>query len=88
MALGAKLAWEIYASSEAKWARILRSKYMSQKQRGAIFREAHPPKGSRTCNFIRESQTLIMKYLSWDIHDGRTTLFWEDSWGGPPQLTI
>ncbi|XP_059078136.1 uncharacterized protein LOC131876696 [Cryptomeria japonica] len=86
MALGAKLAWRIYASSEAKWARIVRRKYMSQNQREAIFREARPPKGSRISNFIRESQTLIMKYLSWDIHDGRTTLFWEDSWGGHPSI--
>lgn len=44
------------------------------------------PKGSRIWNFIIKCRPLVADYLSWDVHEGSSCLFWEDSWGGYPSI--
>ncbi|XP_059066334.1 uncharacterized mitochondrial protein AtMg00310-like [Cryptomeria japonica] len=80
-ALRAKLVWRLYTSSKAEWARILKNKYLTSNHREAVFRDMKPPKGSRIWNFIKECRTLISNFLSRNICDGKSALFWEVSWG-------
>ena len=38
------------------------------------------PKGSAIWNLVAGNQFLIRQHRFWEVRDGTTTLFWEDSW--------
>lgn len=61
---------------------MLETKYLTDGDPQNLLRANLHPKGSRTWNFIVSYRNLITDSLSWDIHDGSSSLFWEDSWGG------
>lgn len=76
----------MYKDSDSKWVQILKNKYLNNNEDSAMLTSRNLPQGSKTWNFIKAYINLITNYISWDIHDGRSTLFWEDSWGGFPSL--
>lgn len=86
IALGAKLVWKFIKNPNASWVIMLATKYLSNQNNLNILRSGSFPKGSRIWNFIISCRNQISKSVSWDIHDGSTNLFWEDSWGGYPSL--
>lgn len=70
--------------SEKKWAKILYQKCLNSEDPLLLFRCKHPPKGSKSWNFMMQCPPLISKHLTWDIGNGEEALFWEDSWDGLP----
>lgn len=88
VALGAKLAWKLYSHPSSLWATIIRGKYIDSNLPERIFTIQDPLKGSQIWNFVLKCRQIILPNLTWLIHDGKTTRFWEDSWNGFVPLEI
>lgn len=43
-------------------------------------------KGSQIYNISWENKSLIKKHIFWEIWEGLSTLFWEDSWNQIPNI--
>lgn len=65
---------------------MLATKDLPDQETINLLREKSFPKGSRTWNFLISCKNLISEQLTWDIRDGFSSLFWEDSWGGYPPI--
>ena len=85
-ALGAKLVWRLYNERDQKWAKILFNKYLNIEDPTSVFRARLLPKGSENWNFITSCRNLINRFLTWDVGNGKSAFFWEDSWDGYPPL--
>lgn len=85
-ALGAKLVWKFIKDPKATWIRMMATKYLPNEDPQNLLRANSHLKGSKPWNFIVSCRNLISNSLSWDIHDGTSSLFWEDSWGGYPSI--
>lgn len=78
-ALGAKLVWKFIRNPDITWARMLATKYLPDQEPTNFLRANSFPKGSKTWNFLISCRNLISEQVSWDIRDGASSLFWEDS---------
>lgn len=84
--LGAKLVWKFIKNPNATWVRMLETNYLLDQDHLNILRIGNFSKGSRTWNFIISCRNLVSESITWDIHDGSSSIFWEDSWGGYPPM--
>ena len=81
-ALGAKLVWAVYENPHLYWVRILKGKYLDNMDNNRILTIRNPPKGSAIWNFMVSCREVIIKHITWQIGDGESAKFWEDSWNG------
>lgn len=89
LALGAKLSWQMYSQPNAKWCKIVQSKYLDTSNPVRIFIAQNPPTGSTMWNFISSCRDVVLPYLSWKINNGEQALFWDDSWNiFPPHSNV
>lgn len=79
------MVWKMYTNNQ-KWVRIFKRKYLNSDDPVCIVRTLNPPRGSAIQNFICESRDIICKYATWEVHNGRSASFWEDSWDGHSKL--
>eukprot|EP00253_Pinus_taeda_P018592 PITA_18592 len=65
-----------------KWATVCTPK----KQGGLGLRDPQHNTGSLIWNAAKQHKELIQNHSFWEIHDGRTTHFWVDSWQQRPKI--
>lgn len=82
----AKLVWSLYQDGERKWVQILRRKYLDSNDPIRILSTLDPPHGSSIWNFILDYSEIITRCIKWEVNDGQSVHFWEDSWEGQPAL--
>lgn len=81
-ALGAKLSWKMYIEPQKLWCRLFCCKYLDSNDPKCILIVANTVRGSATWNFLWESKNIITEHVSWQIGNGKSALFWQDSWDG------
>ncbi|XP_057856252.2 uncharacterized mitochondrial protein AtMg00310-like [Cryptomeria japonica] len=85
-AIGAKLAWKMYAQPHKSWCKIMVAKYLDSTEAERIFKVANSIKGSPIWKHIWESRSILTEHLTWKIGNGEKAKFWRDSWNGDISL--
>jgi hypothetical protein len=78
--LGAKLWWRWTMGGPDLWKQIWQTKYDMPHTVSGRLNIDRVPKGSSIWNLATTNRNLIRTHSFWEIRDGRTTLFWEESW--------
>nr|XP_051201760.1 uncharacterized protein LOC127315299 [Lolium perenne] len=74
--LMAKWIWRSYAGEQGLWAKILRAKYLGERD---LLADKHRP-GSQFWNAIQKIKHVFGMGARHAIHNGRATRFWVDWW--------
>jgi hypothetical protein len=72
----AKWIWRLYAGEQGLWAKILRAKYLGERD---LLADKHRP-GSQFWNAIQKIKHVFGMGARHAIHNGRATRFWVDWW--------
>lgn len=64
----------------------MQAKYLDSPNPNKILTISNPPSRSPTWNFMISSRYVVTTFLSWQVHNKFTVLFWKDSWNGFPPL--
>jgi hypothetical protein len=78
--LGAKLWWRWLMGGSDLWKKIWQTKYAMPRTVSGRLKIDRVPKGSLIWNLATTNRHLIKMHSFWEIREGSTTLFWEDSW--------
>lgn len=76
----------MYENPQMYWVKVLKGKYLDSTEDHRIFTIRNPPRGSAIWNFMLSCREVITEHISWQIGDGISAKFWEDSWNGMPVL--
>lgn len=87
VSLGSKLVWHMYSKPNAKWCKILQSKYLDCVSPTRIFAISNPPAALAIWNLLLLCRKVINPYITWEINNGDEALFWRDSWNRYPALS-
>lgn len=79
-ALGGKILWRWFKSKDSLWGKIWRYKYAQGIDEQDLIRQTNLPTGSFIWNNTKAHLNMIHKHSFWEIRDGKTTYFWDDSW--------
>ena len=78
-AFGGKLIWHMYTKSQSTWCTIMQKKYLDNNDPTRVLSISNPPKGSVFWDFMIGSRKIIVDYISWDVNNGMSINFWNDS---------
>jgi hypothetical protein len=79
-ALATNFFWRWIKNPTTLWARIWQGKYAKDiSPQDWIQLEGERP-GSIIWNYAWKNRELVQKKSFWELHDGQSTLFWEDAW--------
>ena len=81
-AFGGKLIWHMYCKFQSKWCQIMQQKYLDNNDPSRILTISNPPKGSVIWDFMIASRKIIVDFISWEVNNGLSINFWNDSWNG------
>eukprot|EP00253_Pinus_taeda_P021887 PITA_21887 len=84
--MGAKLWWRWLAHPNTRWASFWTAKYASNKPIEDRIRMSELSTGSIIWNAAIQHRHLIQRHCFWEIRDGTTAKFWDDSWQQFPKL--
>jgi hypothetical protein len=85
--LGAKTWWRWITEGNTPWAHLWHKKYFPQVERQGLIRLTGDIPGSHIWNAAWANKHLVHSQCFWEIRNGRSTLFWEDSWKKLPPLS-
>ena len=78
--MGAKIWWRWMKTLDALWAQIWKNKYAPTMQSDQLIRHNVRIQGSNIWNTAWQNKDLIQKHAFWEIRDGGSVRFWQDSW--------
>eukprot|EP00253_Pinus_taeda_P015324 PITA_15324 len=84
--MGAKLWWCWLAYPNTPWASLWTAKYANNKPMEDKIRMSELSVGSIIWNAAIQHRYLIQQHCFWEIKDGQTARFWDDSWQQLPKL--
>ena len=84
---GEKVWWRWVSHSTEPWARLWSSKYGHDRPQPQLIRFSEEQQGSPIWNKAKAGRKIIQRHSFWEIRDGRSARFWEDSWNQLPQLS-
>lgn len=64
----------------------MQANYLDTSNPLRILTISNPPLGLAMWNFLTSCRSIITSFITWEIHDGKSVKFWEDSWNGKPPL--
>eukprot|EP00253_Pinus_taeda_P012160 PITA_12160 len=77
--MGAKLWWRWIAHPNTPWASLWTAKYANNKPMEDRIRMSELSVGSIIWNTTIQHRHLIQRHYLWEIRDGKTARFWDDS---------
>jgi hypothetical protein len=78
--MGAKIWWRWLKTPDALWAQIWKSKYAPTMQLDQLIRHNIKIQGSNIWNTAWKNRDMIQKHTFWEICNGDSARFWQDSW--------
>jgi len=84
--MGAQIWWKWVSSPQKPRAQIWNAKYANNRPQEELIRITTVDTGSLIWNAAKQHKELIQKHSFWEIRDGRTALFWVDSWQQRPKI--
>eukprot|EP00253_Pinus_taeda_P025653 PITA_25653 len=84
--MGAKLWWRWLAYPNTPWASLWTAKYASNKPIEDRICMTEQSEGSIIWNAAIQHRHLIQQHCFWEIKNGNTARFWDDSWQQFPKL--
>jgi hypothetical protein len=84
--LSAKIWWRWLKRPQDLWARLWRWKYTPNATERNLIRWNEDTPGSLIWTTARQNRHLIVNHAFWEIRNGQTALFWNDSWQQLPVL--
>jgi hypothetical protein len=85
--LSAKLWWRWLKIPGDLWARLWRKKYAPSVAEKSLVRWNEDSPGSLIWMAAKQNRQLVTDNAFWEIRDGKTALFWQDSWQQWPILS-
>jgi hypothetical protein len=85
--MGAKIWWRWLTHPTDLWAKLWRHKYTPGTDERKLIHLNNPHPGSSIWNTAWNNRALVQEHAFWEIRNGKTTLFWSDSWQQLPPLT-
>jgi ribonuclease HI len=84
--LSAKIWWRWLKNPKDLWARLWRRKYAPDVAEKNLIRWNGDNPGSLIWAAAKQNRHLVTRHAFWEIRNGKTTLFWKDSWQQWPIL--
>jgi ribonuclease HI len=84
--LTAKIWWRWLKQPQDLWARFWRTKYTSQVAEKNLIRWDGDSPGSLIWTAAKQNKQVVTQNAFWEIRNGKTALFWQDSWQQWPIL--
>jgi exonuclease III len=84
--LSAKIWWRWLKNPRDLWARLWRKKYAPTVAEKNLIRWNGDTPGSLVWTTAKQNRHLITQHAFWEVRDGKTALFWKDSWQQWPTL--
>jgi hypothetical protein len=78
--MGAKIWWRWLKNPSAAWAQLWKRKYAPLAPADQLIRHNNHIHGSNIWNTAWKNRTLVQNHAFWEIKDGGSALFWQDSW--------
>jgi hypothetical protein len=78
--MGAKIWWRWLKTPDALWAQIWKRKYAPTMQPDQLIRHNIKIQGSNIWNTAWQNRDMIQKHAFWEIRNGDSARFWQDSW--------
>ena len=78
--MGAKHWWRWIQGGQDLWKKIWERNYEMPQSVSGKLKIDLVPKGSAIWNLAAVNRFLIRQHSFWEIREGKTALFWEDSW--------
>jgi hypothetical protein len=78
--MGAKIWWRWLKNPTAAWAQLWRRKYAPLSAEDQLIRHNEHIQGSNIWNTAWQNRTLVQNHAFWELRDGRSARFWQDSW--------
>jgi hypothetical protein len=84
--LSAKIWWRWLKNPDDLWARLWRKKYTPTTAEKNLIRWNGDNPGSLIWTAAKKNRQMVTQHAFWEIGNGETTLFWQDSWQQWPAL--
>jgi hypothetical protein len=84
--LSAKISWRWLKRPQDLWDKMWRRKYTPNTADRNVIRWNGDTSGSLIWMTSRHNRILVVNHAFWEIHNGQTTFFWDDSWQQLPIL--
>jgi ribonuclease HI/exonuclease III len=84
--LSAKIWWRWLKHPREIWAKLWRKKYTPGMPENRLIRWNGDDQGSLIWTAAKQNRQLITQHAFWEIGNGKTALFWTDSWQQWPAL--
>jgi len=84
--MGAKIWWRWLSNPNTPWASLWIAKYANNNPLEERIRMSEASSGSVIWNSANQHRKLIQQHSFWEIKDGTTTRFWEDSCKQLPKI--
>ncbi|CAL1402102.1 unnamed protein product [Linum trigynum] len=78
LAMLAKSGWRLLKEKDMLWTQVIRDKYCRNKENLDLFRSVQG--SSFTWKSFTKASSLLKEGCAWNIKNGNTTKFWNDSW--------
>jgi hypothetical protein len=85
--LSAKIWWHWLKYPGDLWAKLWRKKYTPTTAEKNLIRWNGDNAGSLIWTTAKQNRQLITQHAFWEIRDGKTAMFWQDSWQQWPILS-
>jgi hypothetical protein len=84
--LSAKIWWRWLKNPKELWAKLWRKKYAPSTAEKNLIRWDGDNQGSLIWTAAKQNRQLVTQHAFWELGNGETTLFWQDSWHQWPAL--
>jgi hypothetical protein len=78
--MGAKMWWRWLKTPTALWAQIWKQKYAPFTQENQLIRHNARLQGSNIWNTAWKNRDLVQEHAFWEVRNGESAMFWQDSW--------
>jgi hypothetical protein len=78
--LSAKIWWHWIKNPSDLWEKLWRKKYIPNTAEQNLIRWNGDNPGSLIWTAAKQNRQLVTQHAFWKIGNGKTTLFWQDSW--------
>jgi hypothetical protein len=84
--LSTKIWWRWLKKPTDLWAKLWRKKYASNTAENNLIRWNGDNTGSLIWTTAKQNRQIVTQHAFWEIGNGETALFWQDSWQQMPAL--
>jgi hypothetical protein len=84
--LSAKIWWRWLKRPQDLWAKLWRRKYTPNTTERSLIRWNEDTPGSLIWTTAKQNRHLVVNHAFWEIQNGQTAFFWNDSWQQLPIL--